>query len=186
MYGGTLLASAAAVYPSTWEVHAAVYLEDIQIIGPMYLQLLEFDPLIQDAYTQGAIIGDLAERWEASDDGLTYTFYLRPGVTWSDGQVIDADDVVWSYNNIIEPGVPRPATGKLREYIESVEKIDDSTVRVHLLYPSAAFISFVAVEYMKVLPQHIFDSDIDQADFGSHTVGAGPFLAVEDEFGVSS
>ena len=186
VYGGTLMASAAAGYPSTWEVHAAVYLEDIQIIGPMYLQLLEYNPLVQDAYTEGAILGDLAERWEASDGGLTYTFYMRPGVKWSDGMDITVDDVVWSFNNIIVPGAPRPATGKLRQYIESVEKVDDSTVRMRLLYPSAAFISFMAVEYMKVLPKHIFDTEIDKTDFASHTVGAGPFLAVDDEFGVSS
>ena len=180
------MASAAAGYPSTWDVHAAVYLEDIQIIGPMYLQLLEYNPLVQDAYTEGEILGDLAERWESSADGLTHTFYLRPGVKWSDGQDITVDDVVFSFNNIILTGVPRPATGKLRQYIESVEKVDESTVSLNLLYPSAAFISFVAVEYMKVLPKHIFDTDIDRADFASHTVGAGPFLAVDDEFGVST
>ena len=185
-YGGTLLASAAAGYPSTWDVHAAVYLEDIQIIGPMYLQLLEYDPMVQNAYTDGAIIGDLAETWEAVDNGLGYIFHIRPGVVWSDGEVIDADDVVWSYNNIILPGAPRPATGKLRQYIDSVEKIDDLTVKVNLKYASAAFIPFVAVEYNKILPEHIFNNpDLDRASFESHTVGAGPFLAVEDVFGVS-
>ena len=62
----------------------------------MYLQLLEYNPLVQDAYTDGAILGDLAERWESSDGGLTYTFYMRPGVKWSDGMDITVDDVVWS------------------------------------------------------------------------------------------
>ena len=113
VYGGTFLASAAAGYPSTWEVHAAVYLEDIQIIGPMYLQLLEYNPLVQDAYTEGAILGDLAERWEASDGGLTYTFYMRPGVKWSDGMDITVDDVVWSFNNIILPGPPPGNSGSI-------------------------------------------------------------------------
>jgi len=185
-YGGTLLASAAAGYPSTWDVHAAVYLEDIQVIGPMYLQLLEFDPMIQNAYIEGAIIGDLAESWEAVDDGLAYIFHIRPGVVWSDGEAINADDVVWSYENIILPGAPRPATGKLRQYIETIEKIDDLTVKVNLAYASAAFIPFVAVEYNKILPEHIFSNpDLDRASFESHSVGAGPFLAVEDVFGVS-
>ena len=45
--------------------------------------------------------GNLAERWEASDDGLVWTFYLRPGVTWSDGAPFTADDVLFTFQRII-------------------------------------------------------------------------------------
>ena len=172
-YGGIMPAEAAAGSPSTWDPHTAVYLEDIQVQSGMYNQLLEFNPLNDDPYTEGDILGEIARAWEVADDGLSYTFYLREDVTWSDGERLDADDVVWSLNRMIEPGAVRPQTGKLRQYIQlgSVEKVDDFTVTLKITYPSAAFIPFVAVDYMKILPTHILEGredDIDLRQFESH------------------
>ena len=190
-YGGIMPAEAAAGSPSTWDPHTAVYLEDIQVQSGMYNQLLEFNPLNDDPYTEGDILGEIARAWEVADDGLSYTFYLREDVTWSDGERLDADDVVWSLNRMIEPGAVRPQTGKLRQYIQlgSVEKVDDFTVTLKITYPSAAFIPFVAVDYMKILPTHILEGredDIDLRQFESHTVGSGPYLAMDNQHGVSS
>ncbi len=188
-YGGIMTAEAAVGSPSTWDPHTAVYLEDIQVIGPMYTQLLEFNPLNENAYDEGDILGELARAWEVDGDGVTYTFYLREDAVFSDGERIDADDVVWSFDRIIEPGAIRPQTGKLRQYIElgSIEKVDDFTVKLRTAYPSPAFIPFVAVDYMKVLPKHILDgTGVDLKLFENHTVGSGPFLAEENQHGVSS
>ena len=185
-YGGILPAQGAAGSPSTWDPHRAVYLEDIQIIGGMYNQLLEYNPLNYSAYDELDILGDVARAWEVGEGGSAYTFHLRQDAMWTDGERIDADDVVWSINNIIQPGAPRPSTGKLRQYIKSIEKVDDFTVKINLLYPSAAFIPFVAVDYMKILPEHIMKTGIDLQLFENHTVGSGPFLAEDNQHGVSS
>ena len=48
----------------------------------------------------GEIVADLAERWTVSADGRTYTFYIRPGVVWHDGQPVSADDVVFTIRGI--------------------------------------------------------------------------------------
>jgi peptide/nickel transport system substrate-binding protein len=53
---------------------------------------LLFEPLVKPDPKTGAPVAALAERWDQSSDGLTYTFHIRPGVTWSDGQPLTAED----------------------------------------------------------------------------------------------
>ena len=186
-YGGIIPAQAATGSPSTWDPHTAVYLEDIQVIGPMYNQLLEFNPLNDTAYVDGDIIGDLAESWSVSDDGLTWTFRMRQDAIWSDGEKIDADDAAYTLDRIVfQPG-PRPMAGKINPYVEGFAKVDEYTVSVTIKYPSPAFLSFFATDYMKVLPQHILDgTDVDLEIFEEHTVAGGPFKAVTNEHGVAA
>ena len=69
-----------------------------RIFSPRFNQLVEYDPV---APTK--IIGDLAESWETSADGLTYTFKLRDA-NWHDGQPVTADDIVFSLDRIVQPG----------------------------------------------------------------------------------
>src|SRR3546814_1378180 len=52
---------------------------------------------------EGQMIGGLAERWDVSDDGLVWTFHLRPNLSWSDGKPLTADDVVWSFRRLMDP-----------------------------------------------------------------------------------
>ena len=140
----------------------------------MYNQLVQYDPLV---HQEQVIVGDLAKTWNVSDDGLAYTFRLHENVKWSDGEDLDADDVVFSINSILDPNQPRPVSGKLRAYVDRVEKIDKYTARIHLKFPSLAFIKFLAVDFMKVLPQHVVEAGVDLEIF-ENIVGSGPFLGV--------
>ena len=184
-YGGIVTAHGLAG-PSTWDPHLGIFLEDIQVIGTMYNQLVEFNPLNTNAYADGDIIPDLAESWEMSDDGLSYTFRIRKNAKWTDGRDITADDALFSINRMTFEEGPRPNSGKLKPYTKSVEKIDEDTIRIHLLFPSQAFLPFLAVDYLKILPKHILETGVDTTIFEGHTVGSGPFKAVSFDHGVAA
>ena len=116
----------------------------------------------------GEIIPGLAERWDISEDGLTYTFHLRQGVTFHNGDAFDSADVLYSYNNFA--GLDgNEAVSSDYEIVESVEAPDEYTFVVHLTEPSASFLS---VNIDSILPEG-YD---DQA---ANPVGTGPFKFVE-------
>jgi peptide/nickel transport system substrate-binding protein len=136
--------------------------------------LVRYDPLVH----RGAeIIGDVAKSWEASDDGLVYTFRLHENVRFTDGEDLDADDVAFTINHILEPGAARPVTGKLRPYVDRAEKIDKYTVAIHLKFPTSAFIKILAIDFMKIMPQHVIEAGVDLELF-ENMVGSGPFKGV--------
>ncbi len=114
---------------------------------------------------------------EISDDGLVYTFHLREGVQWNDGEPFDADDVVFTYNAYKEA-----KQNVLAGYVtnmKSMEKIDDLTVRYTLKQPDARVLS----AYTPVLPEHVWGKvpieDISSFAPCCPMVGTGPFMITE-------
>jgi ABC-type transport system substrate-binding protein len=71
----------------------------------------------------------MAERWESSPDGLTWTFYLRDGVIWSDGDPVDVNDFKFIYDALMSDQVESPHRA-IAAQIESVEVVDSLTVVV--------------------------------------------------------
>ena len=161
--------SPALIHPVTTSLAEGLY-----VSGPIYSQLVRYDPLVH----RGAeIIGDVAKSWEVSDDGLVYTFGLHENVRFTDGEDLDADDVAFTINHILEPGAARPVTGKLRPYVDRAEKIDKYTVAIHLKFPTSAFIKILAIDFMKIMPQHVIEAGVDLELF-ENMVGSGPFKGV--------
>jgi peptide/nickel transport system substrate-binding protein len=156
-------------YPEVWDPHLAGTVLALAAISPLYNQLVEFNPL-----NPKEVIGDLAQNWEATDGGRAYIFHLHENVKWSDGKDLTSEDVVVSLNRMIEPGKPRPRVGLLRPYINAVAAVDRYHVKVTLNYPSPAFLHFLAVDYMKILPKHILESGVD-INVWENVVGSGPF-----------
>ena len=113
---------------------------------------------------------ELATDWTISDDGLTYTFNLRQGVKFHNGQDFTAADVIFSYNRIIDPDFPGADASSL-SMIESVEAVDDHTVVFTLQFPFSAFLT--KLEQLWILPN---DSGVD---FEQELVGTGPFKFAE-------
>ena len=121
----------------------------------------------------------MAKSWEISDDKLTYTFHLRDDIKWHDGKPVTADDVVYSYEQIMSDKVDAPHLRVYYQDISKVEKIDDYTVRFTYAIPYFRALEFVGG--IPIIPKHIFD---DGQDFNSHPasrkpVGNGPYKFVE-------
>ena len=87
----------------------------------------------------GSVQPSLAESWEISEDGKTYTFHLKEGVTFHDGTGFEASDVVFSYERAMAEGSEN-AQKPLFAAIESVEALDDATVLVTLQHPQGGFL----------------------------------------------
>jgi ABC-type transport system substrate-binding protein len=156
-------------YPEVWDPHLAGTVLALAAISPLYNQVVEFNPL-----NPKEVIGDLARSWEETEGGLSFVFHLHDNVKWTDGKDVTAEDVVFSLNRMIEPGKPRPRVGLLRPYIKAVEAMHRHTVKITLHYPSPAFLQFLAVDYMKILPKHVVEAGVD-INVWENIVGSGPF-----------
>ena len=118
--------------------------------------------------TAGDIVPGLAESWDISEDGLTYTFHLRQDVVFHNGKKMTSADVLYSYNELTGLGGEEALTSKF-SMIESLEAPDDYTFVVHVSAPSAAFLSLAIVA---VLPEGYEEQE-------TKPVGAGPFRFAE-------
>ncbi len=118
---------------------------------------------------------DLAESWDISADGLTYTFHLREGLMFSDGSPLKASDAKFSLERL------RDAEGSVMagmfSVMKSVEAPDDRTVVVTLNQPSAPFLAAMAMFAAAVLPEAAVSAA--GAEFGNNPVGAGAFVLDE-------
>ncbi len=124
--------------------------------------------------SEGIIIPDLAESYEISDDGLTYTFTLKKGLEFHDGKPLTTDDIVFTIERIQDPLLKSPK----RVEWEGVEvtKIDDLTVSFTL---RQRFASFLENATLGILPYHIWkDIPIEEwnfSEYNANAIGSGPF-----------
>lgn len=128
----------------------------------------------------GRMVGDLAERWNISEDNLTYTFELRQDIFWHDGEPFDADDVIFTVRLIQDetfPGSPFLANGW--KGIE-IERINDYALAFTLQDPFSPFMDNTLVG---ILPEHLLNgvtaSELPDLPFNSKPVGTGPFAFSE-------
>ena len=113
----------------------------------------------------------MADSFE-TEDGITYTVKLNPNAKWSDGEVLDADDVVFTFTQYAEKFDSENGVFKTAE----IKKVDDTTVEFVLANASASFAEDVAGIYL--LPQHVFEGkDSFDYDLTSDTVvGCGAYM----------
>ncbi|MBN1621393.1 MAG: peptide-binding protein [Endomicrobiales bacterium] len=119
------------------------------------------------------LVGDLAEKWKISDDGLVITFYLRKNVLWHDGKKFTAEDVKFTFEKLIDPDVRTPY-GSDYLLVKKFEIIDPYTLRITYKEPFSPALESWG---MGIIPKHIFSN----GDFNSHPanrkpVGTGPFV----------
>ncbi len=126
---------------------------------------------------------ELAETWDTSADGKTFTFHLRKGVKFADkapinGRDLTAADVKWSYEYWSRSGalkdkkLPTGQFAWMFEGLAGVDAPDASTVMVRFTDPFAPFLSFAASDFNPVVPHEIYDRD---GNFKNQAVGSGPF-----------
>ncbi len=129
-----------------------------------------YDTLVQPA-ADLSMEPALAESWDISDDNLTWTFHLRPGVKFHNGRELVADDVVYSFNRIINEGL----NGWRFAAVDTITAPDDATVVITLTQPSPnLLVSIAGFKGMAIIPKEI----VDDGTIGSHPVGTGPFRFV--------
>lgn len=120
----------------------------------------------------------LAESYEVSDDGLTYTIKLRDGVKFHSGKDMTAEDVAYSYNYIRDPENGSPGAGDFA-IIDNVEVVDPLTVKFHLSSPNGSLPMTLGNKYGAVVPAGTFDDENAKTRLNFESVGTGPFKLVE-------
>ncbi len=116
----------------------------------------------------------LAESWETSDDGLTWTFHLRQGVKFHDGSEFTAEDVKYTYDLIMDPATKSPRLGDLSP-IDRVEVVDEYTLRLVTAEPYASLLDKVATRGI-ISKAHTEEHGLE--GYNRHPVGTGPFAFV--------
>jgi peptide/nickel transport system substrate-binding protein len=141
-----------------------------QIAGLIYNGLVKYDKDLD-------LVGDLAESWTISPDGLTITFKLRKGVKWEDGEPFTSEDVLFGFETITAPGTPTAYAGDFLE-VEDAEAPDPYTFKVTYREPFAPALS--SWGNLVVLPKHLLDGkDITKSTLGRNPVGLGPYSLSE-------
>jgi oligopeptide transport system substrate-binding protein len=150
-----------------------------------------FDGLVQfDAHLNP--LPALAEFWEASRDGRTWTFTLRQGVKFHHGREVTAHDVVYSFTRLLDPQKPLPVTelfrriqgakefmqGKTRD-VQGLKAVDRYTLQMLLEEPLASSLAVLGLAYAGVVPWEEVEKPGDR--FGRAPVGTGPFKLVRWE-----
>jgi peptide/nickel transport system substrate-binding protein len=169
------VSAAAPVFGGTLRVAMDV---DIKSLDPYTLGWQSHEVLRQifegllDVDDGLGIIPGLAEKWDISPDGLTYTFHLRKSVKFHNGQEMTADDVKASLDRLTQSAIK----GKFAT-ISAVAVVDPLTVRVTLSKPTATFlINLANPETVGIMPK----SEIEkQGDTIRHPIGTGPFMFEE-------
>ncbi|HEX6257567.1 MAG TPA: ABC transporter substrate-binding protein [Euzebyales bacterium] len=127
---------------------------DPAVVYELYASNILFNTtnrLVEAQPGTGEIGPGVAEEWEISDDGLTYTFTLREGVTFQDGSDLTSEDVKWSLERAVNINHPESAAFLLGG-VESIETPDDYTVVITLSEPNATFLSRLNYTVATILP----------------------------------
>jgi len=128
------------------------------------------------------IVPQLAESWEISEDKLTFTFKIKKNIKWHDGKPFTSEDIVFSYNKIMDPKVDSARLKAYYQEIEKVEAIDSHTVK--FTYARPYFLALESCGGMPIVPKHIFESgDFNKNPAGRQPVGTGPYKFTKWETG---
>ena len=145
------------------------------VAGNIYESLLRYDTDLNP-------MPSLATAWEVNEDGTVYTFTLKEGVTWHDGEPFTAADVVFSADVFLRETHPRLRVSL--EHVESIEALDDTTVRFTLKQPFGPFMGIFEVGTMPMVPKHIYEgTDFKNNPANNTPIGTGPFKFEEWERG---
>jgi peptide/nickel transport system substrate-binding protein len=195
----TIVAVPAAAVPQAQAADPVVFtvgmLADVDSINPFTGILaesyeifqLQYSTLLSTSSADFTPDSGLAESWEASADGLTWTYTLRPDLLWSDGTPLTANDVVYTFDRILNGRYEQRNYGNYVRNITSVEATDDRTVVMTTREPSP-IMERLAVY---ILPEHVWSSVdakavksfANEPEPGQTLVGSGPFLVVERRTG---
>jgi peptide/nickel transport system substrate-binding protein len=166
-YGGVLRAG-MQTDPVDLDPHTTGATATRNMLENVYDTLVMFD-------SSGQIVPSLAESWTASEDGLVWTFTLREGVTFHNGESLEASDVAFSINRIKDPEIASPRQDNFAQ-VQSIEATGPNTVVITLSEPFSPLLSFLASSVNVVVSEDVV---AEHGDLKEVVIGTGPFAFVE-------
>jgi peptide/nickel transport system substrate-binding protein len=142
--------------------------------APMYDSLVGFD------VDKGGIGPGVAERWQLSDDGLSWTFFIRPGQIFHNGDKLTAHDAKFSLQRQMAPNSIAAAAATMRRTITSIDVLDDLTLRVNSVSPQIglpASLSRAVATEGAVMPKAYIER-VGEEEFRKKPIGSGPWRFV--------
>jgi len=172
--GGWLLRNLGAE-PKTLNPYTSTDIYSGVVNGQVYESLLTRDEKTLE------LEGVLAESWEVSEDGLTFTFRIRDGVTFHDGHPLTVEDVKYSFDTLMDDKTLAPYAKAPLKYFESAEIIDERTIQ--FTANEVYFKNLLAIGGLPIIPKHIWEVNHEpdkEWDFNNHPagrvpVGTGPY-----------
>src|SRR5690554_506717 len=170
--GGTLVA-AWAQDPVGLDPHITSARSSLQVLENVLDTLVVLD-------ADQNVNPSLAESWEVSDDGLTWTFTLRQDAAFSNGRGLTSEDVVYTYDRMLDP---ETASGQayLLAGVTDVQALDDYTVQFTLDAPNPAFLSKLASSKAVGI---IARENVEDGTINTNPVGSGPFMIADFQPGI--
>jgi peptide/nickel transport system substrate-binding protein len=167
--------------PTVVNPHLSPGTKDLSASRITYEPLASFDK-------DGKLIPILAaeipslENGQVAADGLSVTWALKQDVRWGDGESFTADDVLFTYEYIMNPDVKSSSAGSYSE-VESVEVLDDFTLKVNFKQPTAAWATPFVGSFGMIIPRHIFEeyngANFADASANLQATGTGPYFVSE-------
>jgi peptide/nickel transport system substrate-binding protein len=156
----------------------------IGILAESYeVYALMYDLLVGYGQKDFSPVPGLAESWEVSDDELTWTYKIRQGVKWSDGQPLTARDAAYTFNRVMKGTFEQTNYGNYVANLKEVKATDDATLVMTTKAPSPTMLRL----YVPILPEHIWkeidEKEISTFDNEKNVVGSGPFKLEERNTG---
>lgn len=175
-YGG-ILRFGFVIKPAHFDVHQSGTALNNNTQGPMYDNLLRFHPLSASR----EVIPDLAHSWDVSEDGQTYTFYLREGVKFHDGADLTSEDVKATFDRIIAPPdgvvIPRESVFKAAA-VSEIRAVDPLTVEFVLseARPQALVLNAIASGWNIIVRKQTLEENDYNLKRVKDYPGTGPFM----------
>lgn len=149
---------------------------DYTRINPAMDEHCEINVLLFSGLTahdaEDQVVPGLAERWEYDEETFTYTFHIRDGVKWHDGEPFTAEDVKFTIEAIMDPENGAENAPNYED-VQEITVPDEKTVCFRLAEPNVAFLEYMT---MAILPKHLLEGeDMQQSDFFRAPVGTGPY-----------
>lgn len=171
----TTVANAGGVLKIAREQDSTTFDPIFTILAPDIWVLNQFySKLVRDNADATDVIPDLAESWQVSPDGKTYTFNLRSAV-FSDGTPVKSSDVVFSLKRVRD--AEQSIMAGLYTVMTDVHAPDDETVVITLSSAAPSFMSTLAMFASAIVPEHAVE--VAGEDFGQNPIGSGPFILKE-------
>ncbi|WDF51063.1 ABC transporter substrate-binding protein [Paenibacillus sp. KACC 21273] len=158
--------------------------QQIHTVDPLYMNLLAesfvsshiFDGLVRQASHSQQIIPHLAHAWEVNEQRTVWTFFLRKEVMFHHGQMMTADDIVYTFQRLMETSQPM-LYRFIAKQIQSVQALNNNTVQIILKQPSELFLPFLCTSRAAIVPNGL--NRRGEELFGVKPSGTGPFRMVE-------